>query len=253
MAVVDKHPAMADEHAVADYDAGADETVAGDFAAAADFRRLLDLDEGANAGLVTDLASEEVHERRQPYVLAEFYVISDRNVAGILASGRHRLHVGWAQRYHRASVLEREVGRLKHAYRAKGRESVGPRSASGQYAVDEMPALHVEWPGFLEPRRRDLLLPLGSPKLAVITVERVGSDHSVVQPDLVVTRRVVEEQRLLRADDSGAASLERTEPAHVDEDDHVGRKPQREHRHVFDSAPAMALALASNRRWHRAH
>src|SRR5208282_3638884 len=90
MAIVDKHHAMADEHAVADYDAGADETVAGDFAAAADLRRLLDLDEGANAGLVTDLASVEVDERRQPHVLAEFYIISDRNVAGKLATGRHR-------------------------------------------------------------------------------------------------------------------------------------------------------------------
>src|SRR5208282_3657328 len=89
MAVVDKHHAMADEHAVADYDAGADETVAGDFAAAADLNRLLDLDEGANAGLVTDFASIEVHERRQPHARAKSDVIGDRNVARKLPSGRH--------------------------------------------------------------------------------------------------------------------------------------------------------------------
>src|SRR5262249_59221391 len=64
----------------------ADEGVAGDLAAASDRRALLDFDEGADLGLVADLAAVEIDEARQLDVLPEFHVGSDA-VVGVVHVG----------------------------------------------------------------------------------------------------------------------------------------------------------------------
>ena len=62
IAVVGEHHAVADEHLVLDRDALADEAVRRDLAARADRRALLDLDEGADLGLVADAAAVEIDQ-----------------------------------------------------------------------------------------------------------------------------------------------------------------------------------------------
>src|SRR5207237_1285299 len=62
VAVVDEEDAMTDADLVLDGDAFADEAVRGDFAASANAGVFLDLDEGADLGVVADGAAVEVDE-----------------------------------------------------------------------------------------------------------------------------------------------------------------------------------------------
>jgi hypothetical protein len=77
IAVVNEHHAMADENVILDRDALANKGVARDFAPLADRCVFLDLNEGADLGLIANLASVEVDELGQSYILTKLYVRCD--------------------------------------------------------------------------------------------------------------------------------------------------------------------------------
>ena len=76
--IVDEHHAVPNEDVVFDVHSFADKTVRGDLAAASNEDVFLDLDEGADFGLVTQRASVEVHQ----IWLEDSYILPKNNVGG---------------------------------------------------------------------------------------------------------------------------------------------------------------------------
>src|ERR1035438_7625125 len=72
IAVVDESHSMTDEDVILDHDPFTDEGVTGNLAALANRSVLLNLDKGADLGIVAYLTTVEVDELRQPHIRAQF-------------------------------------------------------------------------------------------------------------------------------------------------------------------------------------
>ena len=68
---------MTYEHVVLNDDAFTNKAVAGYLASISDAGILLDLDECADLGLISDFAAVEIYELREPHILAQLHVACD--------------------------------------------------------------------------------------------------------------------------------------------------------------------------------